>query len=64
MLFAIVYQVSWLVNEDRFDPLRFFAFFTIQSNLFGVAVLGTLLVRGDRPRSPTLEGCVGRPRCT
>jgi hypothetical protein len=55
VMFAIVYQVMWLVNEDRFDPLRFFAFFTIQSNLFGVAVLGTLLVRGDRPRSPTLE---------
>jgi hypothetical protein len=55
VLFAIVFQLIWLVNENRFDPLRFFAFFTIQSNLFGVAVLGALVVRGSRPRSPTLE---------
>ena len=55
VLFAIVYQVIWLVNEDRFDPLRFFAFFTIQSNLLGVAVFVALLARGDRPRSPSLE---------
>jgi hypothetical protein len=55
VLFAIVYQLAWLVNENRFDPFRFFAFFTIQSNLFGVAVLATLVARGDRPRSATLE---------
>jgi hypothetical protein len=55
VLFAIVFQLAWLVNEGRFDPFRFFAFFTIQSNLFGVAVFLTLLRRGSRPRSPTLE---------
>ena len=55
VLFAIVFQLFWLVNENRFDPFRFFAFFTIQSNLLGVAVLATLVARGDRPRSPTLE---------
>ena len=55
VLFAIIFQLFWLVNENRFDPFRFFAFFTIQSNLLGVAVLATLVARGDRPRSPTLE---------
>ena len=56
---AIVYQLAWLVNENRFDPFRFFAFFTIQSNLFGVAVLATLVARRARPRSPTLEAARG-----
>lgn len=55
VLFAIVFQVAWLVNEGRFDPIRFFAFFTIQSNLLGVAVFLALVARGDRPRTPLVE---------
>jgi hypothetical protein len=55
VLFAIVFQLGWLVNEGRLDPLKFFAFFTIQSNLLGVAVFLTLVARGDRPRSLALE---------
>jgi hypothetical protein len=55
VLAAILYQLIWLVNENRFDPSRFFAFFTIQSNLFGVAVFLAVAARGDRPRSRTLE---------
>ena len=55
VLFAIGYMIYWFVAENRFNPAQFFAFFTIQSNLFGVAVLIALDVRGDRPRSPTLE---------
>ena len=55
VLFAIGYTIYWFVVEDRFNPSQFFAFFTIQSNLFGVAVLAALVARGDRPRSATLE---------
>lgn len=55
VLFAIGYTIYWFVAEDRFNPSQFFAFFTIQSNLFGVAVLAALVARGDRPRSATLE---------
>jgi hypothetical protein len=64
VLFAIGYTIYWFVAENRFNPSQFFAFFTIQSNLFGVAVVAALVVRGDRPRSPTFEMCVGRPRST
>ena len=48
---AIVTQAVVLANADAFDPTRFFAFFTILSNLIGVAAFTWLLVRGDRPRS-------------
>ena len=52
---AIVFQLAWLANEGRFDPFRFFAFFTIQSNLLGVAVFLALVARRDRPRTPGTE---------
>ena len=55
VIVAIVFQLAWLVNEGRFDPFRFFAFFTIQSNLLGVAVFLALVARGDRPRTPVTE---------
>jgi hypothetical protein len=54
-LFAIVFTVVSLVNEDRFEPSRFFAYFTIQSNLIGVAVLLTVAARANRARAATLE---------
>ena len=49
---AIVAAAGSLVSEGRFDPTRFFAYFTIQSNLIGVAAFLWLLAdrRGDRSR--------------
>lgn len=52
---AIIAQAFALADADAFDPTRFFAFFTILSNLIGVAAFGWLVARGDRPRSRGLE---------
>ena len=52
---AIVAQAIALGDAGAFDPTRFFAFFTILSNLIGVAAFAWLLARGDRPRSRGLE---------
>lgn len=56
---AIVVQAAVLVGEDRFDPTRFFAFFTIQSNLIGAATLAWLALRGQGSRSRALESLRG-----
>ena len=55
MILAIVVQAIVLAQAGRFDPTRFFAFFTIQSNLIGVAAFAWLVANGDRPRSRALE---------
>ena len=55
VLAAIVVQAIVLAQADRFDATRYFAFFTIQSNLIGVAAFAWLLANGDRPRSRALE---------
>jgi hypothetical protein len=52
---AIVVQGVVLAQAGRFDPTRFFAFFTIQSNLIGVAAFAWLLATRDRSRSRALE---------
>ncbi len=52
---AIVAQAVTLVNSNVFDATRFFAFFTIQSNLIGVAAFAWLLANGRRPRTRGLE---------
>ncbi len=52
---AIVAQAVVLADAGAFDPTRFFAFFTIQSNLVGVAAFLWLLVVGRRRRSRALE---------
>jgi len=52
---AIAAQAIVLADAGAFDPTRFFAFFTILSNLIGVAAFAWLVVRGDRPRSRGLE---------
>ena len=52
---AMAVAAAALVDEGRFDPTRFFAFFTILSNLVGVAAFAWLVVRGDRPRTRGLE---------
>jgi len=55
VLIAIVAQALELVNNGRFDATRFFAFFTIQSNLIGVAAFGWLVLDRRAPRSRGLE---------
>ena len=52
---AIVVQARTLADAGRFDATRFLAFFTIQSNLVGVAAFAWVLSNGDRPRSRNLE---------
>ncbi len=55
VLVAVVAQAIELANNDRFDATRFFAFFTIQSNLIGVVALGLVLATRGGPRSRALE---------
>jgi hypothetical protein len=55
VLAAIVVQAIVLAQAGRFDATRYFAFFTIQSNLIGVAAFAWLVANGDRPRSRALE---------
>jgi hypothetical protein len=55
VLAAIVAQAKVLADSGAFDATRFFAFFTIQSNLIGVAVLAWLVARPDGPRSRAVE---------
>ena len=55
VLAAMVAQAKTLADANAFDPTRFFAFFTIQSNLVGVAAFAWLVARGDDPRSRAIE---------
>jgi hypothetical protein len=55
VLAAIVAQAITLANAGVFDATRFFAFFTIQSNLIGVAAFAWLLASRSRRRSRGLE---------
>jgi hypothetical protein len=55
VLAAIVAQAMTLADAKIFDATRFFAFFTIQSNLIGVAAFVWLLANGRRGRSRGLE---------
>jgi hypothetical protein len=52
---AIAVQAFVAAQAGVFDPLRFFAYFTIQSNLIGLAAFIWLIARGDRARSRGLE---------
>ena len=49
---AIVYQAIALAQVGSFFPTRFFAYFTIQSNLIAIVVflVGATRVRGERTR--------------
>jgi hypothetical protein len=55
VLAAIVAQAKVLADAGAFDATRFFAFFTIQSNLVGVAAFSWLVARPDGPRSRGIE---------
>jgi hypothetical protein len=50
---AIVYQGAILIGDGTFQPTRFFAYFTIQSNLIAVVVflIGATRVRSGRSRA-------------
>ena len=52
---AIVVQAVVLADAGRFDATRLFAFFTIQSNLIGVAAFGWLLAGRGRARTRAQE---------
>ncbi|HEX5825499.1 MAG TPA: Pr6Pr family membrane protein [Candidatus Limnocylindrales bacterium] len=55
VLFAIAYQAWTLIGSGFFRPLRFFAFFTILSNLFGAAVFLALAFRRGRTHTRTFD---------
>jgi hypothetical protein len=59
VLAAIVVQAAELANHGAFDPTRFFAYFTIQSNLIGVAAFAWLLATRGSVRSHALESFRG-----
>lgn len=52
---AIIAPAADLLAADRFDPTRFFAYFTIQSNIVGVVTFAWLLAVGRRPHPAGLE---------
>lgn len=55
VLAAIVVQAKALADANAFDVSRFFAFFTIQSNLVGVAAFAWLVARPEGPRTRGVE---------
>ena len=58
-LAAVGWAVYETVSAGTFNPTRFFAYFTIQSNLIVVALYVLLVANGDRPRSRALESFRG-----
>ncbi len=52
---AIIAQAIELANHGAFDPTRFFAYFTIQSNLIGVVAFAWLVLGRGATRSRGLE---------
>jgi hypothetical protein len=59
VLAAMVFAVYETARVGTFNPTRYFAYFTIQSNLLGVASFAWVLVRRDQPRSRALESFRG-----
>jgi hypothetical protein len=55
VLLAIVVALQSTRDAGTFNPTRFFAYFTIQSNLIGVAALAWAIATRDRRRSRGLE---------
>ena len=55
VVLAIVTAAAVAIDAGTFNPTRFFAYFTIQSNIIGVVVFAWLVASRDRPRSRALE---------
>lgn len=55
VFFAIVVQMQSNIAAGTFNPTRFFAFFTILSNVFGAALFLVLAARWRTPRSDTVD---------
>jgi hypothetical protein len=58
-LAAIVFAIYETAQLGTFNPTRFFAYFTIQSNLIVVVLYAWLIATRDRPRSRSLESFRG-----
>ena len=56
---AIVVQAKTLADAGKLDLVNFLSYFTIQSNLIGIAVLLILAVRAPGPRPRWLESLRG-----
>jgi hypothetical protein len=55
VLVAIAYQAKSLMDDGFFRPLRYFAFFTILSNLFGAVLFLVLAARWRATRTHTFD---------
>jgi hypothetical protein len=58
-LAAIGFAIYETARLGTFNPTRFFAYFTIQSNLIVVILYAWLVARRDRPRGRSLESFRG-----
>ena len=56
---AIVVQAKTLADAGKLDVVNFLSYFTIQSNLIGIAVLLLLALRSPGPRPAWLESLRG-----
>ncbi len=52
---AILVQIDTNIGKGGFNPTRFFAFFTILSNIFGATLMLVLAARRRRAESMTLD---------
>jgi hypothetical protein len=55
VLIAIAFQAKTLIDNGFFRPLRYFAFFTILSNLFGAILFLVLAARWRAPRTHAVD---------
>jgi hypothetical protein len=55
VLVAIAYQAKTLIDAGFFRPLRYFAFFTILSNLFGAVLFLALAARSRTTRTHAFD---------
>src|SRR5262245_42015202 len=58
-ILAIVVQAQTLADAGALDVVNFFSYFTIQSNLIGIAVLLVMAIQTSRHRPASLEGLRG-----
>jgi hypothetical protein len=55
VIIAIAFQAATLIDSGFFRPLRYFAFFTILSNLFGAVLFLVLAARWRAPRTHVVD---------